>query len=652
MVSSADAGRRVDRAGSEASAVAPVDRAVVYGVRSRGRLEATSVHALRALKEIADTIVLVHPGRVTPESRTALDGLVDRIVETDGDEFTSASYAAAVDEVRRMRAGVTEIVLTGDSWFGPVADLSSLMGRMSSSSAGVWDLLPPAAPREAFPAEGFPAVGDRPWFFVAVRRGFFDSDAWRRWWAESIPPGERERRLVADARRAGVRHARAFETERLHADDPGLFAPEDLLELGVPFVDRAVFTSYPPFLDRFAVIGSEIAEMMGERGYPLGTLRSSLASCLPPKALNAILGLLSVLPDEAVDPDAGAAASIAVVVHVSDIDEIAEILRRLQFLPPGASVFVTTTEGVTAARLERLLEAWAGTNEHTYELRVTPQSPGRDMADFFVGCRDVIQSDAYDLVVKLHMRRAPWKTMNRLRYFRRYQLDNLLSSPGYVRNVLSLFDREPELGIVFPPMIHIGYATMGRGWALLHPHAERLAKRLGIRVPLDTVSPLAPYGGMWIARPAAFRVMMQRRWTFADYDWKYQRRFGHLAHLQERLISAAAGQAGFSSRTVMNFVHTEIGHTALEYKVDQMFSTTRGWPVEQIGMLHRAGYTGYGGTVALVRMFMRINHPRVADVFRPVYHLALRGHRVLSAGRRVASRLRSERGEKEREASS
>ncbi len=201
-------------------------------------------------------------------------------------------------------------------------------------------------------------------------------------------------------------------------------------------------------------------------------------------------------------------------------------------------------------------------------------------------------------------------------------------------------------------MIHIGYATMGRGWALLHPHAERLAKRLGIRVPLDTVSPLAPYGGMWIARPAAFRVMMQRRWTFADYDWKYQRRFGHLAHLQERLISAAAGQAGFSSRTVMNFAHTEIGHTALEYKVDQMFSTTRGWPVEQIGMLHRAGYTGYGGTVALVRMFMRINHPRVADAFRPFYHLALRGHRVFSAGRRVASRLRSERGEKEREASS
>jgi lipopolysaccharide biosynthesis protein len=632
--------------------IGPENRAVVFGVRASGRFEETSALALRALRGVAGRIVLLHPGPVATGVRAQMEALADRVIEIDGDVFTSKSYAPAVDEIRRLHPRIAEIVLTGDSWFGPVADLGPVVDRMAATDADVWDLLPAAPPREAFPEEGFPAVVDRPWFFLAVRRRFFDSDTWREWWSGPTAPDEREGGIVERAERAGFVHVRAFDTHGLHAHDPGLFAPEDLLDKGVPLVDRAVLTSYPPFLDRFAVIGYEIAEMMADRGYPLGALRSSLASCVPPKALVSILGLLSVLSDETVTPDAGSTLSIAVVVHVSDIDEIDDILRRLQFLPPGASVFVTTTEGVTAARLERLLEAWAGTNEHSYELRVTPQSPGRDMADFFVGCRDVIQSDAYDLVVKLHMRRAPWKTMNRLRYFRRYQLDNLLSSPGYVRNLLALFDREPELGLVFPPMIHIGYATMGRGWAMLQPHAERLAKRLDIRVPLDTVSPLAPYGGMWVGRPAAFRVMMQRRWTFADYDWKYQRRFGHLAHLQERLVSAAAAEAGFTSRTVLNYTHAEIGYTALEYKVDQMFSTTRGWPVEQIRFFHRAGYTGYGGTVALIRMYLRTNHPRVVDAFRPFYRVALRGHRVVAAGQRMASRLRSERGEKQREAAS
>lgn len=650
MAPTADAVRVVPAAPREP--IGPENRAVVFGIRATGRLEGTTVLALEALRAIAARTVLVHPGSLTSDARARLDGLVDHVVETGDDGFSSDAYALAVDEVRRLDAGVAEIVLTGDSWFGPVAELTSVVDRMAGTDADVWDMLPPAPPREAFPEEGFPAIEDRPWFFLAARRRFFDSDAWRQWWSGPTAAPDRERRVLAHAERAGFAHARAFDTAHLHAHDPGLFAPEDLLEMGVPFVDRAVLTSYPPFLDRFAVIGQEIAEMMGERGYPLGVLRSSLASSVPPKALNTNLGLLTVLSDEAVEPDAGSTLSIAVVVHVSDVDEIDDILRRLRFLPPGASVFVTTTEGVTAARLERLLEAWAATNDHTYELRVTPQSPGRDMADFFVGCRDVIQSDTHDLLVKVHMRRAPWKTMNRLRYFRRYQLDNLLSSPGYVRNVLALFDREPELGLVFPPMIHIGYATMGRGWAMLQPHAERLAKRLGIRVPLDTVSPLAPYGGMWVGRPAAFRVMMQRRWTFADYDWKHQRRFGHLAHLQERLVSAAAAEAGYTSRTVLNHAHAEIGYTALEYKVDQMFSTTRGWPVEQIRFLHRAGYTGYGGTVALLRMYLRTNHPRVADSFRPFYRLALRGHGVLAAGQRVASRLRSERGEKQREAAS
>lgn len=655
MAPSAEAGAETHLSSGRTDAPAvggSVERAVVFAVRASGRVEDTTVHALRALRRVASTIVLVHPGALSSDVRGRVAALVDDVIETDSEEFSSDDYTVAIDRVRRRVATVDEIVLTGDSWFGPVGDVAALFERMASVEADVWDVLPPAAPREAFPGEGFPAVTDRPWFLTVVRRAVLDSSAWDRWWGHGVAAGERERALTGVIERAGFRHARAYDTAHLHAHDPGLFAPEDLLDMGVPFVDRAVFTSYPPFLDRFAIIGSEIEQMMGEAGYPVDVLRSSLASCVPPKALNTTLGLLSVLSGRAVDPEAGSSLKLAAVVHISDLDEIDEVLRRLQFLPPGASVFVTTTEGVTAARLERLLETWASTNAHTYELRVTPQSPGRDMADYFVGCRDVIQSDQFDLIFKLHMRRAPWKTMNRLRYFRRYQFDNLLDSPGYVRNLLSLFEKEERLGVVFPPMIHVGYATMGRGWALLEPHAQRLATRLGIRVPLDTVSPLAPYGGMWVGRPAAFRALTRRRWTFADYGWKGERRYGHLAHLQERLVSASAGESGYYCRTVLTHAHAEIAYTALEYKVDQMFSTTRGWPVEQIGFLHRAGYTGYGGTVALVRMYVRTNHPRVADAFRPVYRIALRGHRVLSAGRRVASRLRSERGESEREVSS
>src|SRR3546814_9905620 len=124
-------------------------------------------------------------------------------------------------------------------------------------------------------------------------------------------------------------------------------------------------------------------------------------------------------------------------------------------------------------------------NIRSIEVRVTPASHGRDMSDLFVGCRDVLLDGSHDLLVKVHARAMPRKTLNAARYFQRYQLDNLLNAAGYVRNVIALFEREPGLGLVFPPMMHIGYGTMGRAWAGLERAVGRVVHDLGLTVPLD-----------------------------------------------------------------------------------------------------------------------------------------------------------------------
>ena len=63
-----------------------------------------------------------------------------------------------------------------------------------------------------------------------------------------------------------------------------------------------------------------------------------------------------------------------------------------------------------------------------------------------------------------------------------------------MQGIFDLFRREPGLGMVFPPMVHIGYGTMGRGWGTYREPAEQLIEELGIKVPRDEVSPLAPFG--------------------------------------------------------------------------------------------------------------------------------------------------------------
>jgi len=92
--------------------------------------------------------------------------------------------------------------------------------------------------------------------------------------------------------------------------------------------------------------------------------------------------------------------------------------------------------------------------------------------------------------------------------------------------------------------------------------------------------------------------------------------------VQERLIAQAAGERGFHCRTVLNAEHAGLSHSSLEYKLDQLASTTPGYPIEQIQFLHRAGRPGRGGATGFLRMYLRMNHPDALRRLYPVYRSA------------------------------
>jgi rhamnosyltransferase len=148
---------------------------------------------------------------------------------------------------------------------------------------------------------------------------------------------------------------------------------------------------------------------------------------------------------------------------------------------------------------------------------------------------------------------------------------------------------------------------------------------------MDEVSPLAPLGGMFVCRPEALRLLSEHEWHYADYAPSEAFPKALLGPTQERLLAYAAGERGFHSRTVMNAEHADISHTSLEFKLDQLSSTTPGYPIEQIQFLHRSGPTGRGSALDLTRMYLRLNHPEAAKSMAPFAAVA-RGavHRLKS----------------------
>lgn len=606
---------------------------VVYAVsRSVGGIDDFVVHALEAIRGHADRLVSIVPSGTAAHDVARLAELVDDVLVSEHPSFHAFDYARAVEEFAHDSA---RIVLTGDGWFGPFGQFDATLERMGD--VPVWSMIENAHGQPgSFADIGFPDLV-LPWLWMSLPADFVRSEAWAALWTSRTRGRSlSEDEAVSALRRTGVTVDFAFRAEDFPHNDPGLHTPLLLLDAGCPVLRRDVFMRYPPYLERFAIIGREVLAGAARRGFSTVLILQNLSRSVAPKVLNTNAGMLEVLPGLGHTYDESQPFRIAVVIHVSDVEGLGGVLDRLVALPPGFDLYVTTTDGKRATAVQSLVEE-STLPVRAVDVRVTPANRGRDMSDFFIGCRDVLLGGEYDLVVKLHSRRMRHKTVNARQYFRRYQYENLLADEGHVSDLLALFQREPRLGVVFPPMMHVGYSTMGSGWSGHKTIAERVNAQLGINVPIDHISPLAPYGGMWIARPAAMEPIAAARWRYRDYASGALSRHPHLAKVQERLIAYAAAERGFHARTVLTPKHAAISHTALENKSDELFATTRGWPVEQVQLMQRAGFTGHGGVVALSRMYLRINHPRAARVLLPAYELAYRAV-VVARTTRVGAR--------------
>ncbi|MFD6697526.1 MULTISPECIES: rhamnan synthesis F family protein [unclassified Microbacterium] len=623
---------------SEAEPQAGARRIVLFALHSdRGDADDATLHQLAALRPLAARLVaIVEPG-LAAEGLAAVAEISDEVVGHDGAAVDARAYRTALQTVDV--APYEEVLFTGNGWFGPIGSFDDVVARMDASDAGVWRLMETTDHLpETFPMEGFPEAL-MPWTWTAARAEVVASQAWQEYWAVAREDGEDAFAEVLAAQ--GVRSSTAFPATLGPRGNPGILAPGALLEAGCPVLLRAVFAQFPPLLDRFAVLVRPIVAEMDRRGYPVELLWRAVVRTTPPAALNALAGMLEVLPDASPARDEATEGSaplrVVVLAHVPHLGFVDELAERLRQIPGSFDLVVTTTDGRKAAKLKERLRSSERDWARNAEVRVTWVPGGRDMGALLIGCRDILLSDRYDLVIRVHGREPRRKTLNIREYGRRYQLENLLSGPGYVQRIFDLFRAEPGLGMVFPPIVHIGYGTMGRGWGAYREPAEDLADVLGIAVPFDEVSPLAPYGGMWIGRPSALRIFAQHDWTVGDYHRSRRARWVELTRVQERLLGLAAAEAGYHCRTVLNREHAQISHTALEFKLDELSMTTRGYPVEQIHLLRRAGWTGYGGVVALTRMYINLNHPRIASVMQPLYRTArnagLMGKRVLSAVR-------------------
>jgi rhamnosyltransferase len=597
-------------------------RAVVYVVFDRrGMIEEYVEYALREMRGDAAHILAVVNGALTEEGRARLEAVTDEILVRPNEGFDIWGHKAGLDHLGERLADFDEVVLTNDTWFGPVRPYGAVFERMGAQELDFWGMTDNVRMKD--PSTGTGRVPDHlQSFWIAVRRNMFLSEAWRDYWRDLPPMAgyfdavlNHEVTFTQRFTEAGFSSAAAFPAANYPSKHPALFNPDLLIADGCPLVKRRPFFHWPPYMDRHAVIGRWIAEDMASHGYPIEHLYANLARNVAPKDLNVDLGLNDVLGDVDVSYDPAAPLRVVTILHIFYVDMTDEMLDRVDTLPVSYDLVVTTQDEERAAAIRGIIDA-RPRDGRSVDVRVVASNDGRDQSAFLVGCRDVLLDGGYDLVVKLHSKKTPQDGFNVGRAFKDQQFMNLLSSPGYTANVLALFQREPGLGIVYPPMVHIGYPTMGRAWWANKPGFEALAAQMGIMVPLDDISPLAPYGSMFIARPEALRLLVEQPWSYSDFGGAEAYQDGGLAHVLERVPSYAAAELGYHTRTIMDAEYAAVSYTTLDFNFDEMSATVPGRTHEQIAFLRGIGHVGEGKLRDFIRMYMRRNHPGAGNRLR------------------------------------
>jgi rhamnosyltransferase len=596
----------------------------------RGIVDDYVPYKLERLRPFADHIFVVVNGKLTDDGRTRLESVADTVWQRENVGFDVWGYKEALAEFGQDRLSeYDELILMNYTWFGPVNPFEPVFARMDALEVDFWGMTDHAE-QIPNPFTGKDVLHEHiQSHWIAVRRRMFMGAEWKAYWTE-MPPIEsyidsilsHESKFTHHFKTRGYRAEVAFPNRNYSTWHPAFFDGEALLEDGCPALKRRPFFHDPLLLDRHAILARRYIEKAERLGYSSEMIYRNITRSSQPKAMNTNAAMLEIMPDVDISYQEDKPLRLAVILHLFYTELTVELLDYCANLPAAYDLYITTTDNEKAAVIQAVIDGRDDPRLQMSEIRVLPSNRGRDMGAFFVGCRDVLLSDRYDLIFKIHSKKTVQENVNAGEFFRRHQLMNLLNSPGYAANVVGLFQKEPGLGMAYAPTIHTGFPTLGRGWFENKKPAAELAEELGIHVPFDDPSPLAPFGCMFAFRPEALRILTDVEWRYEDYPAPTAHVDGSIAHIQERLFSYASSELGYHTKTIATTRYAAISHTSLEYKLDRISKNIPGYPIDQVHLLDEAGEFLGGGPMGYLKAYLRLSRPgsvpRLSRVYRPL----------------------------------
>ena len=258
-------------------------------------------------------------------------------------------------------------------------------------------------------------------------------------------------------------------------------------------------------------------------------------------------------------------SKIALVIHLYFPDLLEENKHYIESMPKDADIYITTN---TQEKKQAIEEAYKDLQYNHLEVRII-ENRGRDVSSLLVGVKDVIMN--YDLVCFAHDKKtAQVKPGTNGASFAYKCFENTLSNNNYVENIISTFEENPRLGLLTPPEPNHDtfFPTCGFEWGPNFDKTKKLAKQLGLTVPMSAFKPpVAPLGTMFWFRPKAMQPLYAKDWEYNDFPPEPNKIDGSLLHAIERIYPFIVQQAGYYPAVAMTEEFAAIEYQNLHHYV-------------------------------------------------------------------------------------
>ena len=204
------------------------------------------VYQLRAMRNVADEIVVVVNGKITKQSSNILSKACDDIIVRENSGFDAWGYKEALERIGYDNIiKYDELICMNHTCFGPIFSVEEMFAKMARKKCDWWSLYSDICPQNPIPGRHLPS------FFCVYRKTLLSSPHFREFWdtmpkittyEEDVLNYENRQTPFFDS--YGFKYATAFDTSRFDSRDDNwpLTQTIELLTVDhVPFMKRRPF---------------------------------------------------------------------------------------------------------------------------------------------------------------------------------------------------------------------------------------------------------------------------------------------------------------------------------------------------------------------------------------------------------------------------